>query len=444
MSMFENLFKLKEHKTDVKTEVMAGITTFMTMAYILIVNPNILSATGMDAGAVFTATALSAVVGTLVMAFAANLPFALAPGMGLNAFFAYTVVLKLGYSWEFALTAVLLEGVIFIGLTFLNVREAIINAIPMCLKHAISVGIGLFITLIGLVNAGIIQTGMFYVGEGALDGLVVKLGDVTSPGAVVAMFGIGLIGVLLSKNVKGALLIGMIASTLLGIPLGVTNIAGVSFTNFMPPSLTPILFKFDFSQIFTMEMFVVLLTFLFVDMFDTVGTLVGVSSKAGLLDEQGRVPKAKQALLADAVGTTVGACIGTSTVTTFVESASGVAEGGRTGLTALSTACMFFISLFLAPLFLVVPSAATAPALVVVGLFMMSPITKINFDDFTESLPAFLTIVMMPFSYSIADGIIFGVVSYVVVKLFSGKHKEVPMLAYLLAILFVLKFVYHI
>lgn len=444
MSMFEGIFKLKEHNTNVKTEVMAGITTFMTMAYILIVNPNILSATGMDAGAVFTATALSAVVGTLVMAFAANLPFALAPGMGLNAFFAYTVVLKLGYSWEFALTAVLLEGIIFIGLTFLNVREAIINAIPMCLKHAISVGIGLFITLIGLVNAGIIQTGMFHVGEGNLGGLVVKLGDVTSPSAVVAMIGIGLIGVLLSKNVKGALLIGMVVSTLIGIPMGVTNLAGVQFTSFMPPSLSPILFKFDFSQILTMDMFVVLLTFLFVDMFDTVGTLVGVSSKAGLLDEQGRVPKAKQALLADAVGTTVGACIGTSTVTTFVESASGVAEGGKTGLTALSTACMFFISLFLAPLFLVVPSAATAPALVVVGLFMMSPITKINFDDFTESLPAFLTIVMMPFSYSIADGIIFGVVSYVVVKLFSGRHKEVPLLAYLLAFLFVLKFVYHI
>lgn len=444
MSMFERFFKLKEHDTTVKTEVMAGITTFMTMAYILIVNPNVLSVTGMNAGAVFTATALSAVVGTLVMALAANLPFALAPGMGLNAFFAYTVVLKMGYTWEFALTAVLLEGIIFIGLTFLNVREAIINAIPMCLKHAISVGIGMFITLIGLINAGIVQTGMSHVGEDKLDGLVVKLGDVTSPSAIVAMIGIGLIGVLLSKNVKGAILIGMIASTLIGIPLGVTNISSVQFTNFMPPSLSPILFKFDFTQIFTMEMFVVLLTFLFVDMFDTVGTLVGVSSKAGLLDEQGRVPKAKQALLADAVGTTVGACIGTSTVTTFVESASGVAEGGRTGLTALSTAFMFFLSLFLAPLFLVVPSAATAPALVVVGLFMMSPITKINFDDFTESLPAFLTIVMMPFSYSIADGIIFGVVSYVVVKLFSGRHKEVPLLAYLLAALFVLKFMFHI
>lgn len=435
MSFFEGVFKLKEHNTNARTEIMAGITTFMTMAYILIVNPNVLSATGMDAGAVFTATALSAVVGTLVMAFAANLPFALAPGMGLNAFFAYTVVLKLGYSWEFALTAVLLEGVIFIGLTFLNVREAIINAIPVCLKHAISVGIGLFITLIGFVNAGIIIPG---------DGIIIELGNVTSANAIVALFGICLIGILLSKNVKGALLIGMVVSTLIGIPLGVTDISSIQFTSFMPPSLSPILFKFDFTKILTMDMFVVLMTFLFVDMFDTVGTLVGVSSKAGLLDEQGRVPKAKQALLADAVGTTVGACIGTSTVTTFVESASGVAEGGRTGLTALSSAVMFFLALFMAPLFLVVPSAATAPALVVVGLFMMSPIKEINFDDFTESLPSFLTIVMMPFAYSIADGIIFGVVSYVIVKFFAGRKDEIPMLAYLLALLFVLKFVFNI
>ncbi|MBI9013790.1 MAG: NCS2 family permease [Clostridiales bacterium] len=442
--MFEKLFKLKEHNTNVRTELMAGITTFMTMAYILIVNPNILSATGMDAGAVFTATALSAVVGTLVMALAANLPFALAPGMGLNAFFAYTVVLKLGYSWEFALTAVLLEGLIFIALTFLNVREAIINAIPMSLKHAISVGIGLFITLIGLVNAGIVQTGMFHIGEDNLDGLVIQLGDITSANAIVAMIGIILIGVLLSKNVKGALLIGIIASTLIGIPMGVTNLDALKFGSFVPPSLSPILFKFDFTRVFTMDMFVVLLTFLFVDMFDTVGTLVGVSSKAGLLDKEGRVPKAKQALLADAIGTTFGACIGTSTVTTYVESASGVAEGGRTGLTALSTAGMFFLALFLAPLFLVVPSAATAPALVIVGLFMMTPITKIDFNDFTESLPAFLTMVMMPLSYSIADGIIFGVVSYVCIKVLAGKRKDVPLLAYLLAILFVLKFIFKI
>jgi len=442
--MFEKFFKLKEHNTNVRTELMAGITTFMTMAYILIVNPNILSATGMDAGAIFTATALSAVVGTLVMALAANLPFALAPGMGLNAFFAYTVVLKLGYSWEFALTAVLLEGIIFIALTFLNVREAIINAIPMSLKHAISVGIGLFITLIGLVNAGIVQTGMFHIGEGNLDGLVIQLGDITSANAIVAMIGIILIGVLLSKNVKGALLIGIVASTLIGIPMGVTNLDALKFGSFMPPSLSPILFKFDFTKIFTMDMFVVLLTFLFVDMFDTVGTLVGVSSKAGLLDKDGKVPKAKQALLADAIGTTFGACIGTSTVTTYVESASGVAEGGRTGLTALSTAGMFFLSLFLAPLFLVVPSAATAPALVIVGLFMMTPITKIDFNDFTESLPAFLTMVMMPLSYSIADGIIFGVVSYVCIKVLAGKRKDVPLLAYLLAVLFVLKFIFKI
>jgi len=431
--MFEKLFKLKEHNTNVRTEVMAGITTFMTMAYILIVNPSILSVTGMDAGAVFTATALSAVVGTLVMALAANLPFALAPGMGLNAFFAFTVVLKLGYSWEFALTAVLLEGIIFIGLTFLNVREAIINAIPMSLKHAISVGIGLFITLIGFVNAGIVQQG---------EGTVLELGNITSSSALVALIGIVVIGVLLAKNVKGALLIGILASTIIGIPFGITSISSVSFDSFLPPSLAPILFKFDFANIFTFDMFIVLLTFLFVDMFDTVGTLVGVSSKAGLLDEEGRVPNAKQALLADAVGTTVGACIGTSTVTTYVESAAGVAEGGRTGLTALSTAGMFFLSLFLAPLFLVVPSAATAPALIIVGLFMMSPIKEIDFSDYTEALPAFLTMVMMPFCFSIADGIIFGVVSYVCIKVLAGRSKEVPLLAYILAGLFVAKFIF--
>ncbi len=442
--MFEKLFKLKEHKTNVRTELMAGVTTFMTMAYILIVNPNILSATGMDAGAVFTATALSAVVGTLVMALAANLPFALAPGMGLNAFFAYTVVLKLGYSWEFALTAVLLEGIIFIALSFLNVREAIINAIPMSLKHAISVGIGLFITLIGLVNAGIVETGKFHIGEDKLDGLVIQLGDITKAAPLVAMIGIIIIAVLLSKNVKGALLIGIIVSTLIGIPLGVTNLDALKFDSLMPPSLSPILFKFELEHIFTMDMFIVLLTFLFVDMFDTVGTLVGVSSKAGLLDKDGKVPKAKQALLADAIGTTFGACIGTSTVTTYVESASGVAEGGRTGLTALSTAALFFLSLFLAPLFLVVPSAATAPALVIVGLFMLTPITKIDFNDYTESLPAFLTMVMMPLSYSIADGIIFGIVSYVSIKVLAGRYKDVPILAYVLALLFVLKFVFHI
>lgn len=440
--MFQKLFKLKEHNTNVRTEVMAGITTFMTMAYILIVNPNILSAAGMDAGAVFTATALSAIVATVVMALAANLPFALAPGMGLNAFFAYTVVLNSGFSWQFALTAVLLEGIIFIALTFLNVREAIINAIPMSLKHAISVGIGLFITLIGLNGAGIVTTGKFHIGDGVLDGLIVELGDVTSASALVALFGIILIGVLLARKVKGAILIGILASTLVGIPFGVTDLSSVQFNSFLPPSLSPILFKFDFSNVFSLDMFIVLLTFLFVDMFDTVGTLVGVTSKAGMLTEDGKVPNAKQALFADAVGTTVGACLGTSTVTTYVESASGVAEGGRTGLTALSTAGMFFLALFLAPVFLVVPTAATAPALVIVGLFMMSPIKKIDFSDYTEALPAFLTMVMMPLTYSIANGIIFGVISYVLIKVCSGKYKEVPVLAYILAVLFILKFIF--
>jgi len=362
--------------------------------------------------------------------------------MGLNAFFAFTVCGIMGYSWQFALTAVLLEGIIFIALTFLNVREAIINAIPMNLKHAISVGIGLFISLIGLVNAGIVHSGKFHVGDDQLGGLIVELGNITSPSALVALFGIVLIGVLLAKNVKGAILIGILTTTIVGIPFGVTDISALNFNGFMPPSLKPILFQFEFESIFTLDMFIVLLTFLFVDMFDTVGTLVGVSSKAGLLDEEGRVPNAKQALLADAVGTTFGACIGTSTVTTYVESASGVAEGGRTGLTALSTAAMFFIALFMAPIFLVVPSAATAPALIIVGLFMMSPITKIDFSDYTEALPAFLTMIMMPLSYSIADGIIFGVCSYVFIKVFSGRGKEAPALTYVLAALFIAKFVF--
>ena len=431
--MLEQFFKLSEHKTDVKTEVVAGITTFMTMAYILIVNPLILKEAGMDFGAVFTATALSSVIAILIMALYANLPFALAPGMGLNAFFAYSVVLGMGYSWQFALTAVLFEGILFIILTFFNVREAIIDAIPIQLKHAVSVGIGLFIAFIGLANAKLVV---------ANPATLVSRGAMSDRGVWLLLIGLVVMGVLLVKKVKGALLIGIIVATVVGIPLGVTQLPeGLKFVS-APPSLAPTFFKFDFSNIFTIDMLIVLFTFLFVDLFDTVGTLVGVASKADLLDpKDGRLPKAKQALFADAVGTTVGAILGTSTVTTYVESAAGVAEGGRTGLTSLSTGVMFAISLFLSPLFLMVPSSATAPALVLVGLFMMSPILKIDLDDFTVAIPAFLTIIMMPLTYSIAEGIAFGLTSFVFLKTLTGKAKDVSPLLYVLAVLFIIKFV---
>ncbi len=425
----EKLFKLKEHGTSVKVEVLAGLTTFMTMAYILIVNPLILADAGMDFGAVFTATALSAAIATLVMALLANLPFALAPGMGLNAFFAYAVVLGMGYSWEFALTAVFLEGIIFLILTAFNVREAIVNSIPQNIKKAISVGIGLFIAFIGLVNADII------VGGG---GTVVSLGEVTSGTGLLAIIGILITGILLVFKVRGALLIGIVATTLIGFPMGITHAPSGSWA---PPSLAPILFKFDFSNIFTMDMLIVLFTFLFVDMFDTVGTLIGVSTKAGLVDENGNIPKVKAALFADAVGTTVGACLGTSTVTTYVESASGVAEGGKTGLTALTAAILFLVALFLSPLFLMIPGAATAPVLVIVGLFMMSPIKEVDFEDYTEAIPAFLTIIMMPLTYSIAEGIMFGMLSYVILKALTGKAKEVHPVTYIVGILFILKYI---
>ena len=380
----EKFFKLKQHNTTVKTELVAGATTFLTMAYILIVNPMILSNAGMDMGGVFTATALASAIATLVMAFAANLPFALAPGMGLNAFFAFTVVLTMGYSWQFALTAVFLEGIIFIILTLFNVREAIINCIPGNVKKAISVGIGLFIAFIGLQGAGIISNS---------DATLVVLGDVTSPAALLSIVGLVVIGILLAFKVRGALLIGIIATTIIGLPLGITQPPS---GNWAPPSLAPIFFKFDFSQVFTLDMLIILFTFLFVDMFDTVGTLIGVSTKANILDKDGNIPKVKGALFADALGTTVGAMLGTSTVTTYIESAAGVAEGGRTGLTAFTTAILFLLALFVSPLFLMIPAAATAPALILVGLFMMSPIKNIDFDDYTESIPAFLTIIMMP------------------------------------------------
>jgi adenine/guanine/hypoxanthine permease len=428
--MLNRFFKLEQNKTSVKTEILAGLTTFMTMAYILAVNPDILSATGMDKNAVFTATALSAMIATLVMALVAKLPFALAPGMGLNAFFAFTVVLGMGYSWQFALTAVFIEGILFIILTAFNIRELIVNAIPLSLKHAVSVGIGLFIAFIGLQNAGIIVDN---------PATLVGLGDMGSPAVLIALGGIIVTAALLILKVKGALLVGILAATLAGLPFGVTQLPEGHLIG-VPPSVAPIFFQFDFSQIFTLDMLIVLFTFLFVDMFDTVGTLVGVSSKAGMLDDKGRVPRVKQALFADSIGTTVGAMLGTSTVTTYVESAAGVAEGGKTGLTSLTTAGLFLIALFFAPFFTMVPPAATAAALVLVGFFMMSPIVKIHFDDYTEAIPAFITIIVMPLTYSIAEGIVFGMLSYVLLKVLTGRFKDISVVMIVLAILFVMKF----
>lgn len=425
----EKLFKLKEHNTSVKTELLAGLTTFLTMAYILIVNPLILSDAGMDFGAVFTATALASAIATLVMAFMANLPFALAPGMGLNAFFAYTVVISMGYSWQFALTAVFLEGILFIVLTMLNIREAIVNSIPINVKRGIAVGIGLFITLIGLNNAGIVE---------AYPATMVTLGDVTSGGALLALIGLVITGGLLAFKVRGALLLGIVITALIGFPMGITQPPSGSWA---PPSLAPTFAQFDFSQVFTVDMLIVLFTFLFVDMFDTAGTLIGVATKAGILREDGSIPKGKQALFADAVGTSVGALLGTSTVTTYIESASGVAEGGRTGLTALTTAVLFILALFVSPLFLMIPGAATAPALVLVGLFMMSPVKDVDLEEYTEAIPAFLAIIMMPFTYSIADGIIFGVLAYIALKLISGRASEIPKTTYIIGAIFILKFI---
>lgn len=430
----EKLFKLKERGTDVRTEVTAGITTFLAMAYILIVNPSILSDGGMDTGAVFTATALAAGIATLVMAFMANLPFALAPGMGLNAFLAYTVVLGMGHSWQFALTAVFVEGIIFILLTIFNVREAIVNSIPPNLKKAISVGIGFFIAFIGLQNAGLVVD----------SSTLVELGNVTAistgaPGVspLLTVIGILIISVLLAYNVKGALLLGIAAVTVIGIPFGITTYFGGSY---LPPSLSPTLLKFEWANILSADFLIVCFTFLFVDMFDTVGTLIGCATKADMVKEDGSIPNCKEALFADAIGTTVGAVLGTSTVTTFVESSTGVVEGGRTGLTALTTAVLFFLSLFLAPLLLSVPTAATAPALIMVGFFMMSSVTDINFSDPSEGIPAFLTILIMIAGYSISDGIMFGVISYTVVKAVKKDFKAVSKTTVVLTVLFVIKF----
>ena len=424
---------LKKAGTDLKTEIMAGITTFLAMAYILAVNPGILSASGMDAGAVFTATALSSAIATLVMGIVANLPFALAPGMGLNAFLAYTVCLTMGYSWQFALTAIFCEGVIFLILTAFNVREAIVNSIPANLKKAIGVGIGLFIAFIGLQNAGIV------VDNGAtLVGL-----NITSNTAIVAFIGLVVTAILTAYNVKGGILIGILVTTIIGIPFGVTQFSGFAS---MPPSIAPTLFKFNFSEVFAHfpDFIIVMFTFLFVDMFDTVGTLIGCAGKADMINADGSIPNCKEALFADAIGTTVGAMLGTSTVTTFVESSTGVVEGGRTGVTAIVTAGLFLLSLFLSPLFLSIPSAATAPALILVGFFMMSPVKDIDFSDPTEGIPAFLCILMMVCAYSISDGIMFGILSYVIIKACSGKAKQITVPTYIVALLFVVKIIINV
>ena len=435
MSLIKVSFKnndLKKAGTDIKTEIIAGFTTFLAMAYILAVNPNILGAANMDTGAVFTATALSSAIATLVMGIFANLPFALAPGMGLNAFLAYTVCLTMGYSWQFALTAIFCEGIIFLLLTFFNVREAIVNSIPANLKKAIGVGIGLFIAFIGLQNAGII------VDSATLVGL-----NITSPSAIVAIIGVIVTAALVAYNIKGGILIGILVTTIIGIPFGVTQFGGVAS---LPPSLAPTFLKFNFSEVLANipDFIIVMFTFLFVDMFDTVGTLIGCAGKADMINKDGTIPNCKEALFADAVGTTVGAMLGTSTVTTFVESSTGVVEGGRTGVTAIVTAGFFLLSLFFAPLFLSIPSAATAPALILVGFYMMSPVKDIDFTDPTEGIPAFLCLLMMVCAYSISEGIMFGILSYVIIKVLAGKAKNISVATYIVALLFVFKIIVNV
>jgi AGZA family xanthine/uracil permease-like MFS transporter len=429
----EQLFRLKEHGTTVRREMLAGLTTFLTMAYILAVNPGMLGSigNGMTAGAVFTATVVSSAIATVIMAFAANLPVALAPGMGLNAFFTYTVVMTMGYSWQIALTAVFLEGILFVVLSLFNVREAIIGAIPGSLKKAVAVGIGLFIALIGFENSGII------VGNPAT---LVALGEINKGTALVAALGLAVMIILYVVKVPGAILIGILLTTLIGIPLGVTKIP----EGFSPLSLpaAPLFFRFDFSGVLSLKFFTVFFTFLFVDIFDTVGTLVGVTAQAGLSGKNGEIPRVKQALFADAVGTVAGAALGTSTVTSYVESAAGVAAGGRTGLTSLTTAVLFLLALFLSPLFLLIPGAATAPALVMVGFLMMQSVTGIDFSDPTEGVPAFLAIAMMPFAYSISEGIVYGVLSYVVCKAAARRWKSISLITWILFAVFLLRIIF--
>jgi len=433
--LLERLFKLSENGTDVRTEILAGLTTFMTMAYILIVNPLILSDAGMDRGAVMVATILGAVVGTLVMSLYANKPFALAPGMGLNAFFTYSVVLTMGLSWQGALAAVFMDGIIFLVLTLTGARKAIVDSIPTTLKLAVGAGIGLFIALIGFVNAGIVVPG---------EGTILMLGNIGSAPVLLAVIGLVLTAALVVLKVRGGLLIGIIVTTILGIPMGVTDVSNFAIFS-APPSIAPVFGAFwsglsDLAQLGVAGVISIIFTFTFVDMFDTIGTLVGVSSKAGMMKEDGSIPGVERALMADSVGTIFGAIFGTSTVTTYVESASGVAEGGKTGLTSLTTAVLFLLCLFLSPLFLLVPGAATAPILIIVGVFMMEPVMRIDFSQYQEAIPAFLALVMMPFAYSIAEGIIWGLLAYVILRLVAGRTKELNLTLWILFVLFIIRF----
>lgn len=431
--MWKKFFDFDPAKNSFKTEIAAGITTFLTMAYILAVNPSIfsnLADLGMDTQAVFTATTLAAIVGTLIMSIYAKKPFGLAPGMGLNAFFVFTVCLTMGYPWQMALTAVFIEGIIFILLTVTKVRAWIVDAIPASLKRAIGAGIGLFIAFIGLKNAGIIVDN---------PATLVSLGKVTEGSALLGLIGIIITSVLVVKKVPGNLLIGILITAIIGIPMGITHFDGVVDT---PPSIAPIFCQFDFSQLFSLDMLVIVLTFLFIDMFDTMGTLVGVCTKAGMMRPDGKIPGLNKAFMADAVATVAGACFGTSTTTTYVESAAGVAQGGRTGLTSFVTAICFIIALFFAPLFLGIPAAATSPVLVIVGLYMLTPIKDIELDDYSESIPAFITIIMMPLAYSISDGILCGMIGYVAINALCGQFKKLNVTMWILAVLFVLKYIY--
>lgn len=450
--MLENVFHLKENRTTVQTELLAGLTTFMTMAYILAVNPLILSAAGMDAGAVFTATALASGISCVLMASFANLPFALSSAMGLNAFFAYTVVGQMGYSWQLALTAVLVEGLIFIALSVTNVREALFNAIPLTLKSAVTVGIGFFITFIGLQNAHVVVAGPKLVALFSFPKAMAE-GTFHSEGITVllALFGILLTAVLVIKNIKGHILIGIFATWGLGIILELLGVyipdPARGYFSLMPSgiiappvSLAPTFLQFDFHAILSLDFIVVIFAFLFVDLFDTLGTLIGCASRADMLDEKGRLPRVKGALLADACGTALGACLGTSTISTYVESSAGIVEGGRTGLTAVTTAIFFLVALFFSPLFLAVPGFATAPALVIVGFLMMQQVAKIPWADITEAIPSFICIAVMPFAYSIAEGIAFGIISYTLLHVASGKFRNVTWLMYILTVLFILKY----
>ena len=450
--MLENVFHLKENGTTVQTEVLAGLTTFMTMAYILAVNPLILGSTGMDAGAVFTATALASGIAGFLMASFANLPFALSSAMGLNAFFAYTVVGQMGYSWQVALTAVLVEGLIFIVLSVTNVREALFNAIPLTLKSAVSVGIGFFITFIGMQNAHVVVAGPKLVALFSFPKAMAE-GTFHSEGVTVllALFGILLTAVLVMKNIKGHILIGIFATWGMGI---VCELLGIYIPDpargyfslmpnglvSLPVSITPTFLQFDFHAILSLDFLVIMFAFLFVDLFDTLGTLIGCASRADMLDEKGRLPRVKGALMADACGTSIGACLGTSTISTYVESSAGIVEGGRTGLTAVTTSLFFLVALFFSPLFLAVPGFATAPALVIVGFLMMQQVVKIPWDKIIEAIPAFICIAVMPFAYSIAEGIAFGIISYTILHVAAGKFREVTWLMYILTVLFILKY----